>query len=202
MTNSHSLFSIKKRKRILNDNNELLVDFKDVKRFDNFKIQVHGLTLDSEIPARLRRKYYELCKSQKNFLHKNLRKGLNSKLAARVIRVTTKIADAIRAAKLSTNTIQLEGYDKTLKEYEDLGMAVGFLRTRIDKLMGLSRDLQDVVKSLRNELSDAEDKYRVVKAEITGAAMLIKKIVDEICELEAKNEKPGVGFTDVAGAPW
>ncbi|GFQ01864.1 B3 domain-containing protein os01g0234100 [Phtheirospermum japonicum] len=209
MTNSHSLFSVKKRKRRLNDNNELgltfsesFVHFKDVKCFDNFEIQVHGLTLDLEIPARLRRKYYELCKSQKNFLHKNLRKGLNRKLAARVISKTIKIADAIRAAKLSTNTSHLEGYDKTLKEYEEKGMAVGFLRARIDKLTGLSRELQDVVKSLRNELRDAEDKYRVVKAELTGAAMSIRKIVDEILGLEAKNEKPGVRFTDIAGVPW
>ncbi|KAL3635416.1 hypothetical protein CASFOL_019963 [Castilleja foliolosa] len=180
------------------------VHFKDVKCFDSFKIEFHGENLDSKIPARLTKKYYELCKSQENFLHEKLNKGLDNNLAAKIISETTKIADAIRASKLGSDTINLEGYDKTLERYEYLGMKVGFLRARIDKLMGISRELKDVVVSLRNKLKDEEDKYNAVNAKITGVAKSIKKLVDEIRELEAKNEKSGGGFTDVdvAGAPW
>ncbi|KAL3624344.1 hypothetical protein CASFOL_033160 [Castilleja foliolosa] len=197
-----------KKKRRLNDDNESLtlseprVNFKDVKCFDSFKIEFHGVNLDSKIPAHLRKKYYELCKSQENFLHKNLNKGLNINLAARVISETIEIADAIRAAKLGKDTSDLKGYDKTLEMYQFLGMKVGFLRARIDKLMGVSRELKDFVTSLRNKLKDEEDKFNAVKAEITGTAKSIKRLVDEIRELEAKNDKSGVGFADVAGAPW
>ncbi|KAL3635539.1 hypothetical protein CASFOL_020086 [Castilleja foliolosa] len=199
-----------KKKRRLNDNNELSlitlsesrVHFKDVKCFDSFKIEFDCQNLDTKIPDHLRKKYYELCKSQENFLHENLNKGLDNNLAARIISETTKIADAIRAAKLKSDTRDLEGYDKTLERYEYLGMKVGFLRARIDELMGVSRELKDVVTSLRKKLKDEEDKYNAVKAEITGVANSIKKLVDEIRELEVQNEKSGGGFTDVAGAPW
>ncbi|KAL3635406.1 hypothetical protein CASFOL_019953 [Castilleja foliolosa] len=181
---------------------ESRVHFKDVKCFDSFKIEFHGKNLDSKISAHLRKKYYELCKSRENFFHEKLNKGLDNNLAAKIISETTKIADSIRASKLGSDTINLEGYDKTLERYEYLGMKVGFLRARIDKLMGVSRELKDVVVSLRNKLKDEEDKYNAVKAEITGVAKSIRKLVDEIRELEAKNEKSGGGFTDVAGAPW
>ncbi|KAL3635407.1 hypothetical protein CASFOL_019954 [Castilleja foliolosa] len=173
---------------------ESRVHFKDVKCFDSFKIEFHGKNLDSKIPARLTKKYYELCKSQENFLHEKLNKCLDNNLAARIISETTKIADSIRASKLGSDTINLEGYEKTLERYEYLGMKVGFLRARIDKLMGVSRELKDVVVSLRNKLKDDEDKYNAVKAEITGVAKSIKKLVDEIREFEAKNERSGVGL--------
>ncbi|GFP91129.1 B3 domain-containing protein os01g0234100 [Phtheirospermum japonicum] len=181
---------------------ESLVRFKDVKCFDDFKIQVDGLILDSEISKHLRKKYYALCVSQNKFLHENLVKGLNSKLAAGVISETINIADAIRAAKPSSALTDLESYARILKAFEELGMAVGFFQARIDKLLGLSCELQAVIESKRNELDAAEDEMRGLKAKLMGVEMLMEKLVGEIYGLKAKNKKLEVVFTDIADAPW
>ncbi|GFP86535.1 B3 domain-containing protein os01g0234100 [Phtheirospermum japonicum] len=182
-----------------------LVHFKDVKSFGDFKIQVDndGLILDSEIPKHLRKKYYELCISQNKFLHENLKKGLHRKLATGVILETINIADAIRAAKPSTALSDLESYDATLKAFEDLGMAVGFLRARIDKLLSFPRESISVIESKRNELDAAEDEMRYLKAKLKCFKMLmIEKLIGEICGLEVKYEEHSAVFKNVAGAPW
>lgn len=92
---------------------EFSVDFKDVKGFEDFNIHVNGLILDSEIPQHLRTKYYELCCSQKIFLHDHLIEGLNSKLVAGMISETINIADAIRAAKITQSLRHLESWDNS-----------------------------------------------------------------------------------------
>ncbi|KAL3632469.1 hypothetical protein CASFOL_025453 [Castilleja foliolosa] len=181
---------------------ESLVHFIDVKCFDEFKIQVDGLILDSEISKHLRKKYYELCVSQNNFLHENLAKGINSKLAAGIILETINIADAIRAAKHSSSLTDLKSYSRTLKAFEDLGMSVGFLRARIDKLLGLSNEFRAAIESKKNELNAAEDEMRGLKTKLTGVKMLMEKLVGEIYGLKVKNEELEVVFTDVADTPW
>lgn len=65
---------------------------------------------------------------------------LNSKLAAGMISETINIADAIRAAKVSTSLHHLESPDKNLKAFEGLGLEVGFLRARLYELVSLSRE--------------------------------------------------------------
>lgn len=55
-----------------------VVKFQGVKGFEDFKISVDGLILDSELPTDVRAKYYELCNSQKMFLHDHLITGLGS----------------------------------------------------------------------------------------------------------------------------
>ncbi|KAG8364268.1 hypothetical protein BUALT_Bualt19G0110600 [Buddleja alternifolia] len=174
---------------------ESLVSFKDVKSFEDFNIHVDGLILDSEIPTHLRKKYYELCCSQNIFLHENLIAGLNSKLAAGIISETINIADAIRASKHNTGLNHLESWDKTLKAFEDLGMAVGFLRARIHKLVNLSRELQDIMELTRNERAEAENKLRALKA-------LIKSLDEQIDALNVKNEELGFVFKVIASDPW
>ncbi|XWS39964.1 hypothetical protein CRYUN_Cryun18bG0099500 [Craigia yunnanensis] len=82
---------------------ESIVDFKEVKNFEDFSILVNGLIIDSDLSKYLQTKYYELCSSQKSFLHENHLEGLNCKLVAGVIAETINIADAIRAAKLTTS---------------------------------------------------------------------------------------------------
>ncbi|KAK6143536.1 hypothetical protein DH2020_023884 [Rehmannia glutinosa] len=181
---------------------ESILNFKDVKSFDNFKIQVDGLILDSKIPTHLRTKYYELCLSQNMFLHENLIPGLNSNLSAGMISETINIADAIRAAKHGTAANHLESWDKTLKAFEDLGMAVGFLRARINKLLSLSREYQANIESKRNERAEAEDEMRALKVKLSNVKTSIIKIDAEIDALKAKNEELGFVFTEAAGAPW
>ncbi|KAL3644604.1 hypothetical protein CASFOL_009784 [Castilleja foliolosa] len=172
-----------------------LLHFKDVKCFADFKIEVDGLILDPEMSRHVRKQYYKLCKSQKVFLHENL-KGFNRVSAVRVISETVNIADTIWTAKPSTTI--LESYNGTLKGFEDSGMAVGFLRARIDELLGPS-----VMESKRNELNAEEEKMKVLKMKVNGVRVSTEKRVGEICcGLKEKHEKLSVVFSGIAGAPW
>ncbi|GFP84560.1 B3 domain-containing protein os01g0234100 [Phtheirospermum japonicum] len=145
-----------KRARLISDAilegnrySESVIYFKDVKGFEDFKIQLDGLILDSEIPTNLRTKYYNLCCSQKSYLHDHLIKGLSSKLAVAVISEITNIADAVRSSDLATSIQHLECWEKTLKAFENLGMAVGFLVDRVQKLVIVSREYQSIVETKR-----------------------------------------------------
>ncbi|KAI3446004.1 hypothetical protein Pfo_002669 [Paulownia fortunei] len=181
---------------------ESVVYFKDVKGFEDFKIQVDGLILDSEIPTNLRTKYYKLCCSQKMFLHDHLIKGLSSKLAVVMISETINIADAIRSADLATSLHHLECWEKTLKAFEDLGMAVGFLRDRLHKLVSLSRESQMTIESKRTKRAQADEEISNLEATSLNVKTLIGSLVAEVEALKWKNEKLGFEFQELARAPW
>ncbi|CAI9765566.1 unnamed protein product [Fraxinus pennsylvanica] len=181
---------------------ESSVDFKDVKSFQDFHIHVNGLVLDSEIPQHLQTKYYELCCSQKMFLHDHLIEGLNSKLVAGMISETINIADAIRAAKITQSLHHLESWDKTLKAFEDLGMEVGFLRARLLKLVNLSRQSMAIIESKNNERALVEEDIRDLEGKLLQAKRLMKHLENEIEALKKNDEKLAVIFKEFAAAPW
>ncbi|CAA3001808.1 B3 domain-containing Os01g0234100-like [Olea europaea subsp. europaea] len=181
---------------------ESSVDFKDVKGFEDFNIHVNGLILDSEIPQHLRTKYYELCCSQKMFLHDHLIEGLNSKLVAGMISETINIADAIRAAKITQSLRHLESWDKTLKAFEDLGMEVGFLRARLLKLVSLSRQSIAIIESKKHERAKAEEDIRDLEVKLLQAKRLMRHIENEIEALKKDDEKLAITFEEFAATPW
>ena len=113
---------------------ESAVDFKEVKSIKDFTILVNDLVINSEFSEHLQAKYYDLCCSQKAYLHDHLLHGLNHKLAAGIISETVTIADAIRASNLTTCRENFTNWSKTLKAFQELGMNVGFLRARLGKL--------------------------------------------------------------------
>ncbi|KZV17763.1 hypothetical protein F511_01572, partial [Dorcoceras hygrometricum] len=125
--------------------------FNDVKCFKYFSIHVNGVVLNSAIPAVRRMKYYNLCCSQNKFLHGNVVKGLLSKLVTGMISEVVSIADAIKSARLSTPLNCLETWDRTLKAFQDLGVAVGFLLSRIHQLVTLSQESWAVLESKKKE---------------------------------------------------
>lgn len=180
---------------------ECHLSFKDVKGIEDFKIQVNGLIIDSEIPSHLRTKYYTLCCSQNMFLHDNLISGLNSKLVVGAIFETINIADAIRVAKPTTDLNEMEDWDRTLKAFEDLGMVVGFLRARIHKLLSVSRESQAMIQSKRNERSEAQEEMRDLKVKLSDVEKRIKHVDLEIDALEKSKDLDAV-FKEVVGAPW
>lgn len=181
---------------------ESVLSFKDVKDFKCFHIHVDGLMIDAEIPTHLRKKYHELCSSQNTFLHENLMQGLNTKLAAGMICETVNIADAIRAAKPSTSRDHLQSWDRTLKAFEDLGMVVGFLRARIDKLLSLPLEVQAKIELKNIERDEAQEEMRSLKMKLSEVEMRIENLDDEIGELVVKKEKLSSVFKEVAGASW
>ncbi|XP_057782944.1 B3 domain-containing protein Os01g0234100-like isoform X2 [Salvia miltiorrhiza] len=182
---------------------ESFLSFKDVKSFKDFSIHVDGLMIDAEMPLHLRRKYYELCRSQNTFLHENLMKGLNTKLAAGMISETSNIADAIRAAKPSAGAADhLRNWDTALKAFEELGMVVGFLRARIDKLLTLSRQVEDIIEQKRCERAEAKEETRRLNLKLLDVKIQIQNLDAEIDGLIAKNEEQVYVFREAAAAPW
>ncbi|OMO70918.1 hypothetical protein CCACVL1_18578 [Corchorus capsularis] len=121
-----------------------LTDFKNVTSFEDFIVVVNGLIIKNSelLPKDIQKKYYDLCCSQKAYLHDHLIKGFNCKLVCGMICETIKIAEAIRAANLTTSQRSFETWNKTLKSFEGLGMNVGFLRARLEQLMNLSLKLK------------------------------------------------------------
>ncbi|XP_043696605.1 probable GTP diphosphokinase RSH2, chloroplastic [Telopea speciosissima] len=51
--------------------------------------------------------------------------------------ISVNVADAMQACKLTTSQNDLESWDKSLKAFEQLGMNVGFLRTRLHQLVSI-----------------------------------------------------------------
>ncbi|GJU92629.1 B3 DNA binding domain-containing protein [Tanacetum coccineum] len=140
-----------------------VIEFKDIKGVDDFSIVVDNLVIDSEIPKHFQIKYYDLCRSQNMYLHEDLLKGLNVKLAVGIILKTVTIADAIRACKVTITRDDIATWDKTLKAFEEIGMKVGFLRARISKLKGLLFESNELLEAKRIEQMHAEEEMRLIK---------------------------------------
>ncbi|KAJ8572361.1 hypothetical protein K7X08_008872 [Anisodus acutangulus] len=181
---------------------ESRTEFKDVKDYSGFNILVDGLIIDSEIPAHVRTKYYDLCSTQNSFLHDHLLGGLNVKLAAGMITETVNIADAIRASKFSTPREYLETWDNTLKGFEFLGMGVGFLRERLSKLVSLSCESKNFLESKKVELAEAKEEMRNLEEKVLKVKQLIRNINTEIENSTMKDTKFELKFKALAAAPW
>ncbi|XP_019199407.1 PREDICTED: B3 domain-containing protein Os01g0234100-like [Ipomoea nil] len=177
---------------------EAVVDFAQVEDFEGFNIVVNNIVIDSEIPEAHRLKYYELCCSRKAYLHESLLDGLNYKLIAGAITETVNIADAIRAARLTTGCELLEVWDATLRGIEQFGIQVGFLRDRISKLVRLSGD---VVASKKKEKAVAEAEM----TDLRGKMWRVREVIDNLdTEIQAYSSKERVEelFKDAANAAW
>ncbi|CAA0830933.1 B3 domain-containing protein [Striga hermonthica] len=182
------------------------LNFEDVTGFEDFEIEYNGLILDSHIPGHLRECYYKLCLSKKCFLHQNLDKDHNINLVVGLINETVKIANAMRLARLGTALDDLKKWDKTLKAFGDMGMMVGFLRARIQKLLNVYHESQAAgFEMKRNELKKAKDELSNLRKRISEGERLIEKLDREIDYFEANrggDDDLEVEFTEIAGAPW
>lgn len=182
-------------------------NFKEMKSIDDFTILVDGLAIDCELSDQHRNKYYDLCYSQNSFLHDHLLKSINCKLAAEIITQTVNIAEAIRACNLSTSRADYEIWDKTLKGFELLGMNVGFLRARLNRLMSLAFESEEseVSKRLREvsaEQARAEEEMRSLELKLLRLKETMGRLDSEVESLKVKAEKHELKFQEEANAPW
>ncbi|KAK8367966.1 hypothetical protein V6Z12_A01G007900 [Gossypium hirsutum] len=167
---------------------ESIVDFREVKNFEFSKY--------------LQMKYYELCCNQNSFLHENLLEGLNCKLVAGVIAETINIADAIRAAKLTTPHDSFLTWDKTLRSFEGLGMKVGFLRARLDKLMNLLTKSRRY-KEAKLEQANSNEEQLKLEAKLAEVTHTLTKLDREIRLFKQENaDDLEALFREVANGPW
>ncbi|KAJ4966316.1 hypothetical protein NE237_018165 [Protea cynaroides] len=183
------------------------VEFKDVKNFGNFKIIVDGLIVDSQLPEHVRVKYYELCCSQKAFLHDHLLEGINCKLITGIISEIVNVADAIRACKLTTSQNDLASWGKSLNAFEQLGMNVGFLRTRLHKLVSLALESEGAMDSKMYRESmfkrvNLEEEMRNLGVKLIELKKTHANYDMEIETLKLKAYRHEMKFLSVVRAPW
>lgn len=183
------------------------VQFKDVTSLDNFNILVDGLVIDSELPDDIRSKYYKLCCSQNAFLHDSVAQGINFKLVVGTISEIVNIADAIRACRLSTSRDEFAMWEKTLKAFELLGMNVGFLRSRLRKLVSIAFESEGAGDTrmyieAKAKKSQAEDEIRNIEARLAELKGACQRFVAEISSLKSTAESYELTFQEVANAPW
>ncbi|KAL8255371.1 hypothetical protein R6Q59_033592 [Mikania micrantha] len=179
-----------------------VLEFNEIKCIDDFSIVVDNLVIDSEIPKHFHIKYYDLCHSQKAYLHENLLKGLNAKLAVGIILETITIADAIRACKTDIARDDLDTWDKTLKGFEEVGMNISFLRARIHKLVGLLFESNKLLEAKKIEQLKVEDEIIVISKKLNGLKDVIKDLDVEIETLKLKGKNLDLVFCKEANAPW
>ncbi|KAI9180329.1 hypothetical protein LWI28_003627 [Acer negundo] len=189
------------------ETSESIGNFKGVKSIDNFAIVVNNLAIDDEISHNHRTKYYELCSSQHSYLHDHLLRSINCKLAAEIITQTVNIAEAIRSCNISTSRADYEIWDKTLKGFELLGMNVGFLRDRLQRLMTLSLESEESTETKRLkevcvEQANAEEEMRILELKLLTLKETIGRLDFEVESLKVKAERHGLLFWEEVNAPW
>ncbi|XP_019055393.1 PREDICTED: B3 domain-containing protein Os01g0234100-like isoform X2 [Nelumbo nucifera] len=184
------------------------VEFKDVNNFEDFNIVVNDLIINSELPEHVRKNYYQLCCSQKAFLHDNLLEGINCLLSSGVISETVNIADAIRACKLTTaSKDDLMKWDKSLQAFEYLGMNVGFLRSRLNCLVDLAFGSEEAVALRRYKegmvaQSQLEENIRNLEVKLVQLKETHKRYEDEIKSLKVQTEMLEIKFQEKVNSPW
>ncbi|KAI3462757.1 hypothetical protein Pfo_019420 [Paulownia fortunei] len=181
--------------------------FKDVKNFEEFHILVNGVCVDSEIPEHIRRKYYELCCSKNAFLHDCLLPGLYCKLAAGIIVEAVNIADAIRGCKLTTPRKEFEVWEKSLRSFELLGLNVGFLRARLQRLISMAFDSEGALDTRRYwdaqmDHSCTEDEIQNLEAKLVELKELSAKYDHDIENLKMTAESYELMFQEEVNASW
>ncbi|XP_075482124.1 B3 domain-containing protein Os01g0234100-like isoform X2 [Primulina tabacum] len=181
--------------------------FKDVKSFEEFHIVLHGVCIDLELPKHIRRKYYDLCCSKNTFLHDRLLPGLSCKLASGMIFETVNTADAIRGCNLTTPRNEFDVWEKSLRSFELLGLKVGFLRSRLHRLVSMSFESEDAVDTRRYldakiKRGQAEEEIRNLEAKLVEMKELSTKYDNEIEILKVKAEKYELKFQEEANSPW
>lgn len=164
-------------------------------------VLVSGTAIDSDLSEYQRKRYLELCASQNGFLHDNLLKSINYKLAAEMISETVNIADAIKASNLSTSRADLEMWDKTLEGFELLGIKVGFLRARLDQIKNVASELESY-RDAENKQAVVQEEMRTVQVRLSKLKKLKKRLDADIESLKANAERHEHVFQEEASAPW
>ncbi|KAJ8766652.1 hypothetical protein K2173_001172 [Erythroxylum novogranatense] len=180
--------------------------FKDIKGIENFSIIVNGMAIDSELSDHHWAKYYELCCSQASFLHENILSSMNQKLVAEIIVETVNVSDAIRTSKLSTSHADYAVWDKTLKGFELLGMNVGFLRARLNRLMSLAMESEEAIETecreIRLEQARVHEEMENLELKLLSLKETRERLDAEIEILKEDAESHELKLHEMVNAPW
>ncbi|XP_074282386.1 B3 domain-containing protein Os01g0234100-like isoform X2 [Silene latifolia] len=184
------------------------INFKAIKDFNNFNIIVEGLVIDSKFSLSNRKKYYDLCLSQNSFLHQHLLKGMNCNLIIGIILETINIADAIKACDSSTSIEDLQTWKTTLKGFELVGMKVDFLCDRLNQLMHIASEINQLDASNMSEtytleLGSANGRMKALEDKLAELKRVMEKIDSEIeAEMTASIQKHKARLDKIDNFPW
>ncbi|TVU23023.1 hypothetical protein EJB05_32752 [Eragrostis curvula] len=179
------------------------IEFEDMTSFSKFNIIIDRLVIDCKFHEHLRRTYYDLCCSQKAFLHKHLLKQMNLTLVVGVIMETINIAEGIRACKTKGSSREdLLIWRKTLESFELLGMDVAFLLKRVNAILGLFQTPSRGLSKLRLESALAAEKVKALELELSGVKDVLRKMDAEMKDMEASVKKSDEALQQLATAPW
>ncbi|KAF6176137.1 hypothetical protein GIB67_023428 [Kingdonia uniflora] len=159
---------------------------------EGFDVAVDALRKNSELSKDTWTKYYELCRSQNTFLHENLLKQ-NIKLVDGIISETVIIADGVKGSRLSTFMNDFASWDQSLEGFEHLGMNVGFLRTKLQRLVNL-------ISELDPERYSKEHKEAL--AESVCMEENLKRLDAVLQSLEKRVKTDEQKFQEEVNAPW
>ncbi|MCL7030822.1 hypothetical protein MKW94_022992 [Papaver nudicaule] len=179
---------------------EPIAGTQDFTNSDSFTIIVNDMLMDPIISEDIRTKYYELCCSQKAYLHKSLMEGLNHKMVTEIICQIVDIADAIRDSKLSTPEDTFKAWEKSLLVFKILGMNVEFLLSRVGMHLqqSLAFDYSGAVMEenlLKEEIASREAKI----LELRNDSIKLKR---KLTTLKANREKQVSAFQSMVNSPW
>ncbi|XP_039038967.1 B3 domain-containing protein Os01g0234100-like [Hibiscus syriacus] len=161
------------------------VQFKDIS-FEN-NISVDGLVIDPELSEDIRSKYYRLCFSQNAFLHEN-------------------IIQVIRGCKFTTSRDEFDRWDKTLKAFELCGVNVGFLRSRLQRLVNLAFESEGAADARRyfeakTERAQTENEVRNLEAKVAKLKHACKTLDSKLeFAMYSRNNEPR--FEEKVKDPW
>uniref|UniRef100_A0A7N0ZRV2 TF-B3 domain-containing protein n=1 Tax=Kalanchoe fedtschenkoi TaxID=63787 RepID=A0A7N0ZRV2_KALFE len=182
-------------------------DIEQLKSIESFTILVNGVNIESELPTHYKAVYFELCSSQQALLHDGLLKNIGPKLASEIISETVKIADTVRACKLSTPHEDYTIWDRTLEAFEMLGMEVAFIRARLKRIASIAFDSEEARES--KLFRETVREKACVDEEITSLHLKLVELrracrrLDAGAEaLRASAEKHERRFQKAVSAPW
>ncbi|KAI9114432.1 hypothetical protein K1719_014660 [Acacia pycnantha] len=177
---------------------EPTISFQQVMGIENFSVVIHGTVLDSQLSKHLKTKYYELCCSQKMFLHEQL-EGQNCDLVIGMICEMVNIADAIRASKITTSSDSFASWYKSLEGFEILGMNVSFLLARLEKLKSLASRFKRY-KETRIERDGVEEEKKMLELKLVEVKETISRLNVELDSPNLESSDLEARFQDLANA--
>ncbi|KAK4260515.1 hypothetical protein QN277_003614 [Acacia crassicarpa] len=189
---------------VLNENRleRSTTTFQEVTGMDNFTIVANGLVPDdSQLPQHIKTKYYELCCSQKMFLHEHLLGGQNHQLVFGMIYELINIAHAIKASKITTPTNSFDVWHRKLKGLEMWGMNVNFLLTRLEQLRSLASKTEEY-KEARNNREQAEEQKKDLELKLEIVKENIERLDGQIDSKNLNLQTLGAEFQGLANASW
>ncbi|KAF6176153.1 hypothetical protein GIB67_023444 [Kingdonia uniflora] len=172
----------------------------------SFDVAIDGLRRNSKLSEHTWTKYYELCRSQNAFLHENLLKR-HHKLVVGIIAETVIIANGIKASKISTFADDFATWDQSLEGFGHLGMNVGFLRAKLNRLQSLVSISEEELYLKRREEAEVEhahmeEEIKRLELEILELKEASKMLDAEVNNLKIKSGNRELKFQEEVDSPW